>query len=67
MSLTDKDFIGLDYDPPQGWRYGFPKPYRPLEGETFVETLIRDGYPAADAEWASVHTRFLGEPHVSEP
>ena len=21
------------YDPPEGWRWGFPKPYRPLPGE----------------------------------
>jgi hypothetical protein len=33
------------YDPPGGWRYGFPKPYKPQEGETLRETLIRDGYP----------------------
>ena len=33
------------YDPPAGWRYGFPKEYKPLEGETIEETLLRDGYP----------------------
>jgi hypothetical protein len=26
------------YDPPSGWQYGFPLPYKPLEGET-VESL----------------------------
>ena len=25
--------------------YGFPKAYRPLEGEAIEDTLIRDGYP----------------------
>lgn len=33
------------YDPPSGWQYGFPRPYKPLEGETLAETLLRDGYP----------------------
>ncbi len=33
------------YDPPAGWRYGFPKPYKPLPGELLDETLRRDGYP----------------------
>lgn len=33
------------YDPPSGWKYGFPKPYRPKPDETTAQTLIRDGYP----------------------
>lgn len=33
------------YDPPSGWRYGFPKPYEPQEGESLEATLLRDGYP----------------------
>lgn len=33
------------YDPPSGWKYGFPKPYKPLPGESTAETLLRDGYP----------------------
>jgi hypothetical protein len=33
------------YDPPSGWRYGFPKPYNPLPGENINQTLLRDGYP----------------------
>lgn len=50
------------YDPPSGWRYGFPKPYRPIEGETLTDTLIRDGYPehlAKDGIGVK-HCRFLG-------
>ena len=35
------------YDPPSGWMYGFPKPYKPLYPREPVEhTLLRDGYPA---------------------
>ena len=33
------------YDPPSGWKYGFPKPYKPLPNENLAETLYRDGYP----------------------
>lgn len=49
------------YDPPSGWRWGFPKPYRPLEGEGLADTLVRDGYPAADAEFAAQYCRFWRE------
>jgi hypothetical protein len=33
------------YDPPGGWRYGFPKEYKPLPDEDLKDTLLRDGYP----------------------
>jgi hypothetical protein len=33
------------YDPPSGWMYGFPRPYRPIKDETLADTLRRDGYP----------------------
>lgn len=35
----------LMYDPPGGWKYGFPKPFKPELDETVEETLRRDGYP----------------------
>jgi hypothetical protein len=38
------------YDPPAGWRYGFPKPYFPKEGETLDDTLLRDGYPQREID-----------------
>ena len=47
------------YDPPEGWKYGFPKSYKPLPGEKLEDTLRRDGYPEelmALAKW----TRFWG-------
>lgn len=52
--------MSLFYDPPSGWRYGFPKPYKPLPGESFRDTLIRDGYPEAEADFACRHCRFIG-------
>lgn len=38
------------YDPPSGWKYGFPKEYKPLPGETLTQTLIRDGYPKKEID-----------------
>lgn len=32
-------------DPPQGWRYGFPKLYVPAKGGDMTEWMIRNGYP----------------------
>lgn len=49
------------YDPPSGWMYGFPKPYKPLPGETLVQTLLRDGYPQKEIDKGNgSHVRFLG-------
>jgi hypothetical protein len=51
----------LIYDPPSGWKYGFPKAYKPLEGETLEGTLLRDGYPQWELDQgAAKHVRFLG-------
>lgn len=48
------------YDPPSGWRYGFPKPYKPLENESLEDTLVRDGYPREMAEKYGVkYCRFF--------
>jgi len=48
------------YDPPSGWMYGFPKPYKPLRPEESIEeTLARDGYPKKMMELAK-WTRFIG-------
>lgn len=38
------------YDPPSGWRYGFPREYEPLLGETIEQTLLRDGYPQSEID-----------------
>jgi hypothetical protein len=50
------------YDPPEGWRYGFPKPYRPLPGESLAATLRRDGYPEKLIPLALDYTRFWHDP-----
>lgn len=49
----------LMYDPPGGWKYGFPRPFEPKPEETLTETLIRDGYPLAEiAAGGARHVRF---------
>ena len=47
------------YDPPSGWRYGFPREYKPLPGESLIDTLLRDGYPQKEIDWGGgEHVRF---------
>jgi hypothetical protein len=49
------------YDPPSGWRYGFPRPYEPHVGEPLEETLLRDGYPQKEIDnGGAKHVRFIG-------
>lgn len=49
------------YDPPSGWRYGFPRPYEPAKGETLTDTLLRDGYPQREIDnGGAKYCRFFG-------
>lgn len=51
----------ITYDPPSGWKYGFPKPYNPQPDESIEGTLRRDGYPERELAWgAAKHVRFMG-------
>ena len=53
----DRDLL---YDPPSGWKYGFPKPYKPLSEETLTQTLLRDGYPQYEIDnGGDRHVRFI--------
>lgn len=54
------------YDPPSGWKYGFPRPYLPQPGETLYDTLLRDGYPQKKLDSITVDghvkgVRFIGK------
>ena len=42
------------YDPPSGWKYGFPKevPHSVTTDEDFTKWLIDSGYPEKDIELA---------------
>ena len=47
------------YDPPSGWKYGFPRSYKPLPNETLEETLLRDHYPQREIDVGGAkHVRF---------
>lgn len=61
--MTDR-FIARWYDPPEGWRFGFPKAWpEGLERstETLAAQLKADGYPEHAIPVALNHTRFGGE------
>jgi len=46
---------------PAGWRYGFPKPYKPEPNEALEQTLLRDGYPQSLIDQGMAkHCRFIG-------
>jgi hypothetical protein len=61
--MTDR-FITLWYDPPEGWRFGFPKGWPsgvPRTDENLAKQLKADGYPEHAIPVALGHTRFGGE------
>lgn len=61
LHQTDIEPEGMLYDPPSGWRYGFPKVYRPWPADTIEETLLRDGYPQHEIDTGGArHVRFIG-------
>ena len=37
-------------DPPDGWRYGFPKVYDKTIDETVEEWFLRNGYPQKEID-----------------
>lgn len=45
----------LIVDPPDGWRYGFPKELK--DGQDYAELLRQSGYPEKHIEFAMKHTR----------
>lgn len=53
--------LKIIYDPPSGWRYGFPREYIPRDGKSIQDILIEDGYPVDQVEFAAKHTRFWCE------
>jgi hypothetical protein len=37
-------------DPPSGWKYGLPKPYDPVLGQSIDEWLLANGYPQSEID-----------------
>lgn len=50
----------MSFDPPSGWKYGFPK-YIRLDSsqEDLKQILLDSGYPGLDIEFALNHSRFI--------
>lgn len=46
-------------DPPDGWRYGFPKELP--EGKDYGELLRESGYPEKEILFALTYSRYWGE------
>jgi hypothetical protein len=63
-----KRFVAEWYDPPEGWRFGFPKAWPAgldRSNEALAAQLKADGYPAAAIPVALDHTRFGGHYEVT--
>lgn len=45
-------------DPPSGWMYGFPKPYTPKKGQSTIDWLKENGYPAEKLKDGLAWCRF---------
>jgi hypothetical protein len=57
-------FVARIYDPPEGWRFGFPKPWPsalPTTTDNLAAQLKADGYPDHAIPVALDHTRFIGD------
>jgi hypothetical protein len=42
----------IKIDPPNGWRYGFPKEYDPYRDPPIREWLVSQGYPQSEIDQA---------------
>lgn len=49
----------LYIDPPDGWRYGFPKPFHIEPYDSLLNWLINNSYPKDNAEWAAANCSFF--------
>lgn len=45
-------------DPPEGWRYGFPKECPRITPEELRDWFIANDYPAKDVDFAMNYLRF---------
>lgn len=53
---TNKKKPKMIYDPPSGWKYGFPKEV-PEDIKDFKQWLIDSGYPEKDIDFAMKYGR----------
>lgn len=55
--MNEQELVGKMVDPPSGWRWGFPKEFRPNPGETLKSWMIRCGYPHTEVDFAMNYLR----------
>lgn len=48
-------------DPPEGWKYGFPREFNPMAGEPVSDWFVRMGYPQHMVEFAMKYSRMWQE------
>ena len=44
--------MAMMIDPPEGWRYGFPREYDDARDGPMREFLLKHGYPRKDVDFA---------------
>lgn len=57
--MSEKKLTKIMIDPPSGWKYGFPKEFKP--GKDPAELLRESGYPEKDIEFALKYCRHWVE------
>jgi len=57
-SLNLPDSARLVIDPPEGWRYGFPKILDQRKEQSLEDWLLEQGYPANMLTMALNHSRY---------
>ena len=57
MRTMYRDTPRFVVDPPEGWRYGFPKIYDARLNGTMEEWLLAEGYPQKDITFACKYLR----------
>ena len=58
VELNVKFNVETYIDPPNGWKYGFPKPY---SGSSTTDFLLANGYPEQELKNDLGHTRFFDQ------
>lgn len=58
MSLSPTNLM---IDPPEGWRYGFPKVIPPEHQHRTLEWLVEQGYPKELLERTMMRIRYWNE------
>jgi hypothetical protein len=62
FDLQKPDLRPIWIDPPSGWKYGFPKLYKPKEdGLDLEQWLVKNGYPQGEIDAFEGEFWYRGE------